>query len=448
MAVIGAGWAGLAAAIAAAQAGHAVSVYESARMLGGRGRAMPPGGEPAAAQAPHRLDNGQHILIGAYAECLRLMHWVGVDPDEALLRMPLALVFPDGSGLRFPDVPPPWDALWGIASARGWSVSERAALLGRAARWRLSGFRCAPQATVAQLCEGLPARLMREFIDPLCVSALNTPCDVASGTVFLRVLRDSLFSGRGGSHLLLPRRDLGALWPEAAADWLRGRGHPVQTGRRIQRLERSQSGAGGPWKVDGEAFDAVVLAASSTEASRLVEGAAQALPPAEAAPLRAWAATAGALPFTAIATVYARLPAGQPGPATPWPSPMVALRNGPGAPAQFVFDRGRLGASPGLLAFVVSAFEGERAALEQAVVGQAARQLGLAGLQIVQTVVEKRATFACLPALQRPRRAIAPGLQACGDYVEGPYPATLEGAVLSGTAAGQQVLDQTRSMPL
>ncbi|MDA8454112.1 hydroxysqualene dehydroxylase HpnE [Acidovorax sp. GBBC 3334] len=450
VAVIGAGWAGLAAAIAAAQAGHTVSVYESARMLGGRARAMPPGAEPPpapAVQSPHRLDNGQHILIGAYTECLRLMRLVGVDPDEALLRMPLALVFPDGSGLRFPDVPPPWDALWGIASARGWSASERAALLGRAARWRLSGFRCAPQATVAQLCEGLPARLLREFIDPLCVSALNTPCDVASGTVFLRVLRDSLFSGRGGSHLLLPRRDLGALWPEAAADWLRSRGHPVQAGRRIQRLERHQPGPSGPWKVDGEAFDAVVLAASSTEASRLVEGAAQALPLAESAPLRAWAATAGALPFTAIATVYARLPVGQASPA-PWSSPMVALRNGPGAPAQFVFDRGRLGGSPGLLAFVVSAFEGERAALEQAVVEQAARQLELPGLRVVQTVVEKRATFACLPALQRPMRAIAPGLQACGDYVEGPYPATLEGAVLSGTAAGQQVLGQTRSMPL
>ena len=53
----------------------------------------------------------------------------------------------------------------------------------------------------------------------------------------------------------------------------------------------------------------------------------------------------------------------------------------------------------------------------------------------MQTVVEKRATFACTPGLQRPPQAIAPGLLACGDYTEGPYPATLEGAVRSGLAA-------------
>ncbi|MEY4344405.1 MAG: hypothetical protein RL032_237, partial [Pseudomonadota bacterium] len=52
------------------------------------------------------------------------------------------------------------------------------------------------------------------------------------------------------------------------------------------------------------------------------------------------------------------------------------------------------------------------------------------------TVVEKRATFACTPALVRPPMHIAPGLLACGDYIVGPYPATLEGAVRNGWAAG------------
>jgi hypothetical protein len=68
------------------------------------------------------------------------------------------------------------------------------------------------------------------------------------------------------------------------------------------------------------------------------------------------------------------------------------------------------------------------------VLQQAQDQLGLR-LQAVQTVVEKRATFACTPGLQRPPIQIAPGLLACGDYVEGPYPATLEGAVRSAIAA-------------
>ena len=72
-------------------------------------------------------------------------------------------------------------------------------------------------------------------------------------------------------------------------------------------------------------------------------------------------------------------------------------------------------------------------------IAQAGAQLGLSGLEPVQTVVEKRATFACTPGLVRPAQGVAPGLWACGDYVEGPYPATLEGAVRSGLEAGRRI---------
>jgi predicted NAD/FAD-dependent oxidoreductase len=99
-----------------------------------------------------------------------------------------------------------------------------------------------------------------------------------------------------------------------------------------------------------------------------------------------------------------------------------------------VFDRGQLGGPPGLLAFVVSASNADRQTIQAQVLRQAQAQLGLA-LQAIQTVVEKRATFACTPGLVRPGQCIAPGLIACGDYLEGPYPATLEGAVRSGIAA-------------
>ena len=56
-------------------------------------------------------------------------------------------------------------------------------------------------------------------------------------------------------------------------------------------------------------------------------------------------------------------------------------------------------------------------------------------LEVLQTVVEKRATFACTPSLDRPGSHPHPGLSVCGDYIEGPYPATLEGAVMSGIQA-------------
>ena len=119
---------------------------------------------------------------------------------------------------------------------------------------------------------------------------------------------------------------------------------------------------------------------------------------------------------------------------------MLALRAEPDAhtaPAQFVFDRGQLNpADSGVLAFVVSASSGERDELQMRVLLQGERQLGLA-LRPLITVVEKRATFACTPGLERPAALIAPGLFAAGDYVQGPYPATLEAAVRSGVAAAR-----------
>ncbi|QIL69660.1 NAD(P)-binding protein [Diaphorobacter sp. HDW4B] len=424
IAVIGAGWAGMAAAVGASQAGHHVSVFEAARTVGGRARAVH--AQDAATGKPLVLDNGQHILIGAYAECLRLMRLVGVDPDKALLRTPLALVFPDGGGLQLPDTAPPLDALLGIARARGWSAHEKLALLMRAAKWRLQGFECGANDSVADICQGLPARLMDEFIDPLCVSALNTLAADSSGQVFLRVLRDSLFSGRGGSNLLLPRIDLGAMFPQAACDWLSARENTVQMGRRVQSLQRTDAG----WLVDGEAFEAVLLATPSLEAARLVSSASSGDDPT----MRDWAEQAQSLEFGAIATVYLRVrqstenkPLLQ--------HPMTTLRSSKTRPAQFVFDRFQLYGDVGLLAFVVSAFDGERESLVEQVIEQAAEQLGLRDLEHIQTVVEKRATFACTPGLKRPAMQIAPGLLACGDYVAGPYPATLEGAVLNGSAA-------------
>ena len=263
----------MAAAVRAAQDGHAVTVFEAARSLGGRARALAatlPDGTPVT------LDNGQHILIGAYTETLRLMRTVGMDPDAALLRLPLALGFPDGTGLALPKLPTPLDALVGILAARGWHWRDKLALLRTAHRWQRGGFACAAHTTVADLCAPLTPRLRNEFIEPLCVSALNTPAVRASGQVFLRVLQDALFGQRGGSNLLLPRTDLGALFPEPAARWLARHGGAIHTGCRIRHVLREPAG----WRLVGDTwpagtstvYDRVILAISaSNSALALVE---------------------------------------------------------------------------------------------------------------------------------------------------------------------------------
>jgi hydroxysqualene dehydroxylase len=425
VAIVGAGWAGMAAAVQAKQDGHHATVFEAARAVGGRARALNgtmPDGTPVV------LDNGQHILIGAYSESLKLMRTVGVDPQAALLRLPLTLLFPDGRGLALPDWPSPLDALAGIARAKGWTWTDKWSLLRAATGWQLGGFACAPQTSVADLCRALMPTVLATMIDPLCVSALNTPAARASGQVFLTVLRDSLFGGAGSSNLLLPRADLATLFPQAAAAWLRAQGGAVQIGARVERITTQGTGSG--WLVNGQPFDAVLWATAPSNAALTLMESAQFAPGTIAIAMQTWAATAQALQFEAIATVYCH------GPGARLRHPMLALRSDAAHPAQFVFDRGQLGGPQGLLAFVVSVSDGDRDTLQTQVLAQAQAQLGLA-LTPLQTVVEKRATFACTPGLVRPTQAIAPGLWACGDYVDGPYPATLEGAVRSGVAAAK-----------
>jgi squalene-associated FAD-dependent desaturase len=418
VAIVGAGWAGCAAAVEATRLGHQATIFEAARTPGGRARRV----SATLSGQPLELDNGQHIMIGAYAETLRLMKELGVDESASFLRLPLTMQFPDGCGLTLPHWPAPLDALAGIARARGWSWADKLSLLKVALAWQLGRFQCPPEQSVADLCRGLAPRAMASLIEPLCVSALNTPADRASGQVFLRVMRDSLFTRSGGSNLLLPRRDLSALLPDAALAWLTAQGSAPRLGARVQAIAATAAG----WTVTAnspEDFDRVLLACPPHEAARLVAGSGVAAD--------AWLARARGLQHEALTTVYAHAPDARLG------QPMLALHANASEPAQFVLDRGQLGGPPGLLAFVISASMGDSATLTHQVLAQAARQLGLDALQAVQTIVEKRATFACTPGLQRPAAEVATGLLACGDYIAGPYPATLEGAVRSGLAAAR-----------
>lgn len=406
-AVIGGGWAGIAAAVALADAGHDITVFEMAPQLGGRARSV------AGQDAAWPYDNGQHILIGAYRDSLALMRRLGIAPEQALARLPLALPYPGEPGLRLPPGPPLISFTRGVLSHRGWPLSARLGLLSAATGWLARGFRCAPGLSVAELCVGLAAAVKRDLVEPLCIAALNTPAAEASAQVFLRVLKDALFGGAGSADLLLPRQPLSELLAGPAAAWL---GPRLRLGCRVREIAPS-------WRVDGETFDGVVLACTSVEAARLT---------ADLAP--DWSAAAGALDFEPIITVYLNSPGSR------LPTPMLALRDGPDAPAQFVFDQGQLGGAPGRFAFVVSGAAPwvERGGCAEAVLAQARRELAWTTPPTVDRLLaEKRATFACTPGLARPPARIAPGLFAAGDYVQGPYPATLEGAVRAGLAAAQ-----------
>jgi squalene-associated FAD-dependent desaturase len=413
VAVVGAGWAGLAAAVHARRAGHAVEVFEMAPQPGGRARSVQVG--------DRTLDNGQHILIGAYQATLQLMALVDADATALLRRLPLALSYPDGQGLQLRGGAPLPDFVRAVLRRPGWRWGERLSLLVAATRWAAMRFDCTDTLSVAELCRRLPARVREQLIEPLCIAALNTPASQASARVFLRVLHDALFSGTGASDLLLPRAPLGALLPQPAAAWLQRHGVLLHTTTRAIQLR-----PGNRWQLDGRDFDALVLACSAAEAARLC---------AELAP--GWAAMAAALRYEPIVTVYLHCPGAR------LAQPLLALHAGATAPAQFVFDLGALDGPAGVFAFVVS---GARDWVERGLDATAQATLAQAlatfpadhwpgSPSVLHVAAEKRATFLCTPGLQRPPMRIAPGLWAAGDYIAGPYPATLEGAVRAGRDA-------------
>ena len=435
VAVAGGGWAGCAAAVELARKGCDVILFEAARTLGGRARGVE--------VRDLALDNGQHILLGAYAESLRMMRQVGVDPDVAMLRLPVQMRYPPGGdGMDFvaPRLPAPLHLAIALLRATGLTRADKLALarFNSAGRWM--GWTLDVDCTVAELLERFDQtdRLTRLMWRPLCIAALNTPPERASGNVFLAVLRDSLGARRrAASDMLLPRVAMGALFPEPAGAWLEREEHAVRLGVKVNAIVRDGDG----WLVESSAgserVDALVLATPASTSSTLLApfGVCDAL-------------TAQLDGFThePIATCYLQY-----APGTRLAVPFYALLDDPqaGRWGQFVFDRSQLDpGQDGLFAVVVSA-AGDAAALPRddlaaAIAAQLAQDLGRPELALpvwTQLITEKRATFTCSPGLVRPGNITPlPGVVLAGDYTAADYPATLETAVRSGQAAATAIL--------
>ena len=423
VAVIGAGWAGLAAAVTLAEGGAQVTVIEASRFLGGRARRVELDGIA--------LDNGQHILIGAYTETLRLMRLVGVDPDRALSRLPLELRTADGFRLKAVALPAPLHLLGGLLMAKGLDLRERLLAAQLVARLHRDRYRLASDETVAALLarHGQTGKLRASLWDPLCVSALNTPAERASAQVFANVLRDTFSGGRAASDLLLPRTDLGTLFPEPAANWLATCGGEILLAapvRGVQRSERAFVLNGGG---SARMYDRVIIACAPRHAAALLVGHER---------LTLLAAQLEALAFEPIHTVYLRYPE-----RVSLPFPMLGFTGGL---LQWAFDRGALTGERGLVAGVLSA-SGRHEALSHpdlaaAIHAELAAHLPLPSPSWTRVIAERRATFSCTPGLERPAAETPlPGLLLAGDYTEGDYPATLESAVRSGVAAARLAME-------
>jgi len=420
--IIGGGWAGFAAAIELTRTGHQVTVYEAGKVLGGRARRLASDGPP--------LDNGQHLLAGAYSETLRLMEIVSPGSSKTgFLRLPLTLDYPEGVHICAPRLPAPLHLAAALLFARGLTLAEKISAIRFMQTLKKIGFEPDTDMSVAEALAGQPTAVRRYLWEPICVAALNTPVEQASFQVFARVLKDALTGNAANSDFLIPARDLSALFPEPAAAWLKKNGGEVKARTRITSLMRSDH----HWKVQWQGGEAVheriIIATAPVHAIDLLEPLSD---------CHALVRRLETLSYQPIVTVYADYPV-LPQFKTPllgWVDPVPL----------FIFD---LNVSHGLantIAVVASAsgphLDWDDARWINEIDTRMQQAFGpLPPPRLIRRVSEKRATFACTPGMFRPpAKTPCAGLFLAGDYVDGPYPATLEGAVRSGIQCTRTLL--------
>jgi len=432
--IIGAGWAGLAAAVKLTEQGHKVTVFESAKQAGGRARSVSFNGL--------EIDNGQHILIGAYTECLKLMKTVGIDTEISLKRLPLLLTVADKSSknkliLQAPPLPAPLHLLYALFTAKGLKFKDRIAAIKFGLYLKKHNYQLEQDISVETLFQLTQQSniLIRQLWEPLCLSIMNTPIKEASANVFMSAFKDAFTNKRKDADLLLPTTDLSNLFPNAAVKYIENNGGKVYLKSRVEKLEINNNKITAvSAKIDDDKQSIktshVIIATAPQNTNKLIT---------EHSTLNSISNNIEQFNYEPIVTVYLQYPK-----ETQLTQSMIGLSS---TLSQWVFDRGSFCQQAGLISVVISA-KGEHMTMDDdtltKIVHDEISVLFASKPTLIKSFVirEKRATFACTVNINdiRPQNTTdVKGLLLAGDYTDTGYPATLEGAVRSGLAASSLI---------
>lgn len=402
--IAGAGLAGLAAAVTLREAGLAVSLSDSAAQAGGRCRSYR---DPALGLT---IDNGNHLVLAGNGAVADFRRTVGASEP---------LAGPDHADFAFAD----------LASGEDWTVRIND---GRLPWWVLSkahrvpGTRTSEYLALGKLLRAgsvpvgsvIPAHgpLWDRFVDPVMLAVLNTPVAASSALLAGNVLQETLGQGGLATRPRIAQPTLGAAFIEPALAWLEQRGTALATGRRLRAIDFAEDRVVALVWSDGvqhvAADEAVVLAVPAWVALDLVPGL-----------------TTPKLHHAILNGHFAVTP----------PPGAPAMLGVIGGTAEWIFAHdNRVSVTVSHADRLVDA---DREELARTFWGDICRAYGIsAPMPAWQIVKEKRATFAATPeqdALRPPSRTRWRNLFLAGDWVQNGLPATIEGALRSGDAAGR-----------
>lgn len=447
--VIGGGWAGLAAAIELARREIPVTLLESAKQLGGRARRVQFEDISKSPKQPNQLnqknqkykqalsvDNGQHLLLGAYKSTLALLKLIGINEKRGLLRKNLSMTMLSKQWrpirLRTSRLPAPLNLALGLLRTSGLSIKDRLNALKFSRELSLSDFSISTDESCLDLFNRhcLSEKLIKAIWEPLCLAGLNTHIHEASAEIFLSMLYQTFANARSDANLLFARIDLGALFPDPALDYIEKHGGSIRLGKRVTSLQiKNDSIMGVSLAESALLSNHVILATPYQAAEKLIaqhpilETLRQKLQKFEAKP---------------ICTIYLQYPK-----RVKLPSEMIGFIS---KTAQWAFDR-RVCGQAGLISVVISG-SGPHMDIDNAeLCAQVEQELathypGWPKTTQRMVIREKRATFNCSININKIRptnNSAVNGLWLAGDYTNTGLPSTLEGAVRSGIQSAKAV---------
>ena len=439
--IIGAGFAGLSAAVDLSGRGAHVLVLEGRPRLGGRATSYRDKvtGEP--------VDNGQHVLFGCYRDTFRFLRRLGVDGDVHLqTTLSVDCIDRHCRPVRFqcPHLPPPLHVLAGVLEWESLPARERWAtlrMLGpllrarRQARgdWRAKA--AAANETVRQwlIRHGQGARVRELLWEPLALAALNQQPNDAAAAPFARVLAELCGTSLRDAAIGVPRRPLKELYTEPARRFIEDHGGAVRTKSpaKVSLVSKRLLGV----ETGGELLTtrAVISAVPWYAFPRLFSDR-----PAALEPVIAGAERTDGSPIATVNLWPDRLAL---------PGPFLGL---PGRTMQWVFDkRAAFGASVSHLSLVSSGAADVARLSNRALISLATAELrrALPGrvwrVKHASVIRERLATFSLAPGQpERPdAKTTVSGLFLAGDWIETGLPATIESAVISGHRAADAAFE-------